>query len=176
MTSPASPGLADRSARTLRRPRPRRSASPTRYRSDKTSLSKRRLSLDSDTSPISSTVTLYLEASRPTVFLTQQNATTDGPARPGRPSEAPGGVDRPAAQPAARRGNRVRRAERAKRATTSRRGCQRATAASSPDRSAGANRGPHDVDQPAATACGRPGSPSAQADRREASPQRRRLL
>jgi len=40
---------------------------------------------------------------------------------------------------------------------------------SSPDRSAGANRGPHEVDRPAAGACARPGRPSAYPDRREGS-------
>jgi hypothetical protein len=104
--------------------------------------------------------------------LTRLTATTG--ALPAPASEVVNGRarSRPAAQPAARSCKRVRRAERAKRATTSRRGCRRAPAASSPERSPGANRRPHEPGQPEARACPRPGSMTASDDRRE-EPHRR---
>lgn len=167
MKSPVTPGLADSDPAEVCE-----SASPTRYRVDKTTGSESGFYRIPERFP-SNTVTLYYYwGSRPATFLTQRTATTDSPGSPDHDSEGTVGVDRPAAQPAARSGNRVRRAERAQRATTSRRGCQRASAASSPERSAGANRRPHDVDQPAAGACPRPGRPSARLDRRERPPQR----
>lgn len=117
-----------------------KSASPTRPAVNKSTRFCSCLSLVSDQSLLHSRTWSVLDR------VLTRTATTDSPARPGYPSEATGDRVCPAAQPAARSGNCVRRAERAERATSSRRSCQRASAASSPDRSAGAHRGPHAVD------------------------------
>jgi len=143
------------------------SASPTRSEVDKSSRFCSLFSLTPDTS-LSNTITLYtLEARRSTTSLTQYRADHRQPGRTDHQSEKAGDRVRPAAQPAARRGNCVRRADRPEGGSTSRRSCQRATAASSPERLPSAPRQSHVIDQPAARACPRPGSSSGMGDRRE---------
>ena len=144
-------------------------ASPTRPAVDKSTRFRPVYSLVSDTSP----VTLYyyyyivLEAPRSTTSLTQYRADHRRPGPSNHQSEPAGDRDRPAAQPAARRGNCVRRAERVERATSSRRSCQRASAASSPERPPSAPRRSHGIEQPSEGFTPRNGRASGIGDRRE---------
>jgi hypothetical protein len=145
------------------------SASPTRSSLDKSNRFRPVYSLFSDTSPSNCSTTIYsvLEARCSTTFLTHSHADRRQPSVAVHQSESTGDRDRPAAQPAARRGNCVRRAERAERVTSSRRSCQRASAASSPERPPSAPRRSHGIEQPSEGLAPRNGRASAMGDRRE---------
>ena len=134
-------------------------ASPTSPVVDKFTRSRAVFPLVSDTSPASSTsrALLYLEGRSFYHNSDTLHADHRHPSVTIHQSEPAGDRDRPAAQPAARSGNCVRRAERPEGATSSRRSCQRATAASSPERPPSAPRRAHKIDQPEARACPRPG-------------------
>lgn len=144
-----------------------RIASPTRSSTNKFTCFRSTFSLTSDTSPSS-----LLEADRSTRFSTHLHADRRQPRLTYHQSETAGDRDRPAAQPAARRGNCVRRAERAERVTSSRRSCQRASAASSPERPPSAPRRADEIDQPEARACPRPGTVERHSRPKGGPPQR----
>jgi hypothetical protein len=131
------------------------SASPTRSVVDKSRCSQRCFYHASEGFPSYSVTLCNYWAARPTRVLTL-TPTTDGRCRQ-PPSEGTGDVGSPveAVRPRAAPG-RGRRTQRNV----------------GPERPAGANRGPHGVDQPAAGACPRPGRPSARVERSE-TPHRR---
>lgn len=132
--------------------RPRNSASPTQSIVDKSTRFRCFCSLVSDTSLSNCTLYTVLEGPRSTTYLTLHYADHRQP-----------GPDRPP-----KRGNGKITAARGSSPSTSDLRSRTVDATEDrPERPPSAPRRSHVIDQPAATACRRPGRPSAMGDRRE---------
>ena len=133
------------------------SASPTRSTVDKSTRFSSTFSLFSDTTAVHSTCTVLLSTRPRTTFLTLRHADHRQP-----------GPDRPP-----KRGNGKITAARGSSPSTSDLRSRTVDATEDrPERPPSAPRRSHEIDQPAAGACPRPGRPSALADRQGGPPQR----